>query len=62
MILDDALVSTDEARFLRMIPLFAECAKHHQILLLTCHWSRYQAISEVADRVIDLDELKRASG
>lgn len=61
VILDDALVATDEARFLSMIPLFAECAKRHQIVLLTCHWSRYQAISQVADRVIDLGALKRAA-
>lgn len=58
VILDDALVATDEARFARMIPIFAEAARHHQILLLTCHWSRYRAIAEVADRVIDLGEHK----
>ncbi len=59
VILDDALVATDEGRFLRMIPIFAEAARHHQILLLTCHWSRYRAIAEVADRVIDLTDFKR---
>lgn len=59
VILDDALVATDEARFARMIPVFADAARHHQILLLTCHWSRYKAIAEVADRVIDLSDYKR---
>lgn len=59
VILDDALVATDETRFEKMIPVFADAAKHHQIVLLTCHWSRYKAIGEVADQVINLMDYKR---
>lgn len=59
VILDDALVATDERRFTRMIPVLQDAASHLQVLMLTCHWSRYQAVGQVAQKVIDLDEIKR---
>lgn len=61
VILDDALVATDERRFERMIPVLQDASGRLQVLMLTCHYARYQAVGEVAGRVIDLDALKRAA-
>lgn len=57
LILDDTLGWTDDARFLSMVKILRDAAKELQIILLTCHGSRFERLRP--DYTVDLDELKR---
>ncbi len=56
VILDDALVSCDAARFERMVQVIRRAAKDLQVIILTCHPDRYVQLG--AGSVIDLERLK----
>lgn len=58
VILDDALVATDEQRLHAMAVMLEQVCDQLQVLLLTCHWSRYQDLPLPRAHVID---LQRAS-
>ena len=53
VILDDALVNSDDDRRDRMKAIIYQAAKRHQILLLTCHGREYR---DIGGRYIRLDE------
>ena len=55
--LDDILSSSDSDRFQAMTPVFARVAQNVQVIVTTCHGSRFRALG--ADRVIDLERQKR---
>lgn len=59
VILDDALVSCDAARFERMIQVIRRACRDLQVIILTCHPDRYVQLG--AGSVIDLAQLKRAA-
>ena len=59
VILDDSLVSTDDARLARMARVLDCVGKRLQLIVLTCHWDRFRAAGIRADHVIDLPSLKR---
>lgn len=44
IILDDALVYSDDDRFTGAMKAIGEAGKRHQILILTCHEARYRAL------------------
>ena len=44
LILDDPLVNSDDGRFDRMACALRRAAKHLQILILTCHETRYKSL------------------
>lgn len=54
VILDDALVATDEERLATMATLLKQVESHLQVLLLTCHWSRYKPHLLPTTHTIDL--------
>ena len=60
LILDDTLGWTDDARFLSMVKILRDAAKDLQLILLTCHGSRFERLRP--DYCADLDELKRQAG
>jgi len=53
LILDDALVNCDDERFKRMANALREAAKNVQIIILTCHEARYQALGATMVRLMD---------
>jgi uncharacterized protein YhaN len=44
LVLDDALVYADDARFAAMIKLLGEASAHHQVIMLTCQAARIGAL------------------
>jgi len=60
LILDDTLGWTDDARFFSMVKILRDAAKDLQLILLTCHGSRFERLRP--DYCADLDELKRQAG
>lgn len=58
VILDDALVATDEQRLHAIAVMLDQVCDQLQVLLLTCHWNRYQDLPLPRAHVID---LQRAS-
>jgi len=57
LILDDTMGWTDDERFGKMVRILEDAARTMQILVLTCHPSRFAALD--AARTIDLGRLKR---
>lgn len=53
LILDDALVNCDDDRFDRMAKALRKAAKNVQILILTCHEDKYQALGATLVRLMD---------
>ena len=53
LILDDALVNCDDERFKRMAIALRTAAKNVQIIILTCHEARYQALGAPMVRLMD---------
>ena len=58
--LDDVLTSTDDSRFERMANVFTHVADDLQLIVATCHWSRFRRLG--ADKVIDLEATIRDAG
>ena len=58
LILDDALVHSDEARLGQMKRILYDAATRHQLLLFSCHPARWRDLG-VAART--LDSLRAAS-
>jgi len=56
LILDDTMGWTDDARFLSMVQILRDASRDLQIIILTCHPSRFERFQ--ADRWFDLDQLK----
>lgn len=59
VVLDDALVSSDEERLIRMGRVLHHAAASSQVLLVTCHWDRMRAQGLDPDQVIDLADERR---
>ena len=57
LILDDPLVNSDDGRFDRMACALRRAAKHLQILILTCHETRYKSLGANTIRL-----MKRQGG
>ncbi len=57
LILDDPLVNSDDGRFDRMACALRRTAKHLQILILTCHETRYKSLGANTIRL-----MKREGG
>ncbi|HRI72121.1 MAG TPA: hypothetical protein PK156_48140, partial [Polyangium sp.] len=57
LILDDTMGWTDDARFVSMVKILRDAAKELQIILLTCHGTRFDRLKP--DFRVDLDELRR---
>ena len=60
VLLDDALVATDERGFDRMAAVLQDAARKLQLIVLTCHWERYRLLGVDRAQVIDLDGSGRA--
>jgi DNA repair exonuclease SbcCD ATPase subunit len=60
LILDDTMGWTDDSRFLSMVQILRDASRELQIILLTCHPSRFDRFQ--AEYVVDLDQIKRARG
>lgn len=58
LILDDTMGWTDDARFLSMVQILRDAANELQIILLTCHGSRFDRFQ--ASYAVDLDQLREA--
>jgi len=56
LILDDTMGWTDDERFLSMVQILRDAASELQIILLTCHPSRFDRFQ--ADYSVDLDRRK----
>lgn len=54
VILDDALVATDDQRLQAMAVMLEQVCDQLQVLLLTCHWNRYQDLPLPSAHVVDL--------
>lgn len=59
ILLDDALVGTDEVRLSNMVRILHYASPKLQILLFTCHWDRLRAAGLFADNRVDLEALRR---
>ena len=53
LVLDDALVNCDDERFRRMELALRRAAENLQILILTCHETRYQSLGAKMVRLMD---------
>lgn len=53
LILDDAFVNCDDERFNRMAIALRKAAENVQIIILTCHEARYQALGATMVRLMD---------
>ena len=63
ILLDDALTWTDDDRFERMVPILLDAARTSQILIFTCHWSKYRnAMGPRDDQVTHLRGVIDRSG
>ncbi len=60
VMLDDALVATDDQRYERMGAVLDLCAQRLQVILATCHWSRYRRLGIPSHQVIDLPAIRQA--
>ena len=60
LILDDTMGWTDDSRFLSMVQILRDASRDLQIILLTCHPSRFDRFQ--AEYVVDLDQIKHARG
>ena len=60
LILDDALVNCDDERFKRMARALRKAAKNVQIIILTCHEARYQALGSTMVRLMDCKKVAAA--
>ena len=58
LILDDTMGWTDDGRFLSMVQILRDASSELQIILLTCHPSRFDRFQ--AEYSVDLDRLKDA--
>jgi hypothetical protein len=58
LILDDTMGWTDDSRFLSMVQILRDASSELQIILLTCHPSRFDRFQ--AGYSVDLDQLKDA--
>jgi uncharacterized protein YhaN len=58
LILDDTMGWTDDGRFLSMVQILRAASSELQIILLTCHPSRFERFQ--AEYSVDLDRLKQA--
>lgn len=56
LILDDTMGWTDDDRFLQMVRILRNAAKEMQLIILTCHPSRFTRLQ--APRTIDLEALR----
>lgn len=56
LILDDTMGWTDDGRFLSMVQILRDASSELQIILLTCHPSRFDRFQ--AEYSVDLDRLK----
>jgi len=45
LILDDALVYSDDARLERMFAILEQAANHHQVIVLTCHQRGFEGLN-----------------
>lgn len=55
LVLDDALVYADAGRFSAMFMALEEAARHHQVIMLTCHHERVAALGpRPAVKMVDL--------
>ena len=54
VMLDDALVATDDDRFKRMAAVLQRCATRLQIILATCHWDRHRQLGVDRGQVLRL--------
>lgn len=61
VMLDDALVSTDDERYARMGAVLARCTDKLQLLVATCHWNRYRRLGVPINQVTDLSEKRRVA-
>jgi hypothetical protein len=59
VVLDDVFVATDRVRFGRVLDVLVEASQRMQVVVLTCHPERYEALTSAAR--IDLGAL-RATG
>lgn len=59
VLLDDALVATDEARFGRMAGVLATASEDLQVILLTCHWERLRGLGLSPHHQVDLEAIVR---
>jgi uncharacterized protein YhaN len=57
LILDDTMGWTDDARFVSMVKILRDASKELQIIILTCHGTRFDRLQP--DFRVDLDELRR---
>lgn len=56
LILDDTMGWTDDERFVSMVQILRDASRDLQIILLTCHPSRFERFQ--AERRFDLDQLR----
>jgi uncharacterized protein YhaN len=54
IILDDALVHSDEMRLAQMKRVLFDAATRHQILLFTCHPEKWQDLGVVPQSIAEL--------
>jgi DNA repair exonuclease SbcCD ATPase subunit len=59
VLLDDALVSTDDGRFDRFVRVLKRASRNLQIILCTCHWMRYRKLGVPTERATDLARVVR---
>ena len=57
LILDDTMGWTDEPRFVEMVRILRNASKQFQLIVLTCHPSRFARLQP--GRTIELDTLRR---
>ena len=57
LILDDTMGWTDEPRFVEMVRILRDASKQFQLIVLTCHPSRFARLQP--GRTIELDALRR---
>lgn len=57
LILDDTMGWTDEPRFVEMVRILRNASKQFQLIVLTCHPSRFARLQP--GRTIELDSLRR---
>ena len=58
VVLDDVLTFTDTGRMARAMTILEEAAQHLQVIVLTCHPERYQALEQA--QFIDLESVVRS--
>ncbi|QQR90003.1 MAG: AAA family ATPase [Myxococcales bacterium] len=61
VLLDDALVASDEQRLLQVAHMLNQVSDRLQVILLTCHFERYAALPLNQPKLIDLEKIKGLS-